>query len=86
MKIKGTQQIELTISDAEKKRITIETIKELAGWPKGAYVTQGCKLIQTHYYNGSHAFAELNELRDATELDKAVATIIREIVSTKWLT
>lgn len=86
MKITGTQQIELTISNAEKRRIAIETIKELAGWSAGTYVSQTGKLIQTNYYNGSHSFTEVDELRDATELDKAVDTIIREIVSTKWST
>lgn len=86
MKITGTQQIELTISDAEKKRIAIETIKELAGWAKGTYVSREGKLMKSNYYHSSHLFTGQEELRDATDLDKAVSTIIAAIVSTKWLT
>jgi hypothetical protein len=83
MKITGTQQIELTISDAEKRRITIETLMEFAGWEKNTYISEEGKLIKTNYYSGSHTFADIAELRDATDLDKAVNTIISLVKSTK---
>ena len=82
MKIKGKAEVEVEIDSLEKKRITVQTLKEALSWPDEAYIDKNGNLVIDHMGHTSHSFRlDLEIVRKATEEDFALSKILRLLYS-----
>lgn len=77
MKVKGKVDVEIEIDSLERKRITVQTLKQTLSWPDEAYINQAGDLVIDHMGHTSHSFRlDIEIIRKATELDFALVKII----------
>lgn len=80
MKIKGKAVIEVEIDSLERKKITVQTLKEALSWPDEAYIDRDGNLVVDHMGHTSHSFRlDLEVIRKATEEDFALDKILKII-------
>ena len=84
MKINCTQHIQAEISWQEQLDITEKTLRKLYGWTDKAYVSVDGRLVQRVEYATSHAWTEQEEIREATEGDKALQMIINSLKASRF--
>jgi len=84
MKINCTQHIQAEISWQEQLDITEKTLRKLYGWTDKAYVSVDGRLVQNVEYATSHSWTEQEEIREATEGDKALQMIINSLKASRF--
>lgn len=82
MEVTVTQTQRVQISQDERRRITIATLRDAAKWVDGNYVEKGQLMIRNHY-STTHSFYEDIVVRNANELDLATDLVIRNLASGK---
>jgi len=80
MKIRGTQKIEIEISDTEARGIAILEIKKVVGWDSNSnvYVDGNGFLVKEKVKYGSHSWTD-KESTIASPLDIAAQTLITKL-------
>jgi hypothetical protein len=76
--IKGSQLVDLTISEEEHLRVTIAYLFKKFNWQHGYYIEDG-KVKRNKVYYGSHSFAQIEVVREAEEIDYFVAGVLKKI-------
>jgi secreted PhoX family phosphatase len=80
MKVKGKTTVEVEIDQEEARRITVRTLRDIFGWPDGAYIDVNGNLIVVHDGHTSHSFVNNIEIiRKANEDDFALRNIIHSL-------
>jgi hypothetical protein len=82
MQITAMQTLNLQISKDEQKRITIQTLREVAKWVGGNYIADG-QLMLRETYSTTHSWDEDIIVRNASPLDLATDLLIHHILSTE---
>lgn len=82
MEVTVTQTQRVQISQDERRRITIATLRDAAKWVSGNYIENGNLMIR-HNYSTSHSFYEDSVVRNANEIDLATDMLIRNLASGK---
>ena len=73
MEIEVTEKKKVNISFAQRQKVMLQTMKDLAEWKEGMWFDQMTgKMMQTNEYIGSHSFDEESVVREANEMDMAV--------------
>jgi hypothetical protein len=79
MKIKGTQNLELEISVEEQKRICLEFLYENFNWQNNYFFGDDGKVYCPQTFYSSHSFNSDIFIREATDDDKILASLILKI-------
>ena len=83
MKVKATTFIEAELSPCEQKRVAIETIRKMAGWPPEHWVDLFTKkLMITQEFATSHRWSEDKILREASEAEIAIQIVLNYLSKT----
>lgn len=72
----------ITISDEQEKKIALEFIKKKYNIDILMWIEDG-KLMQSVEYHTSHAWSCDEEVREATELDKCILKVVKDIWENK---
>lgn len=80
MKIQASynQHIDVDIDEYQRKRIVLEYLYEKFDW-NGDYQIIGAEVIEVVEYSGSHRYDVKEYIRDATDMDKMIYNLCREI-------
>ena len=84
MEIEVTEKKKVNISFAQRQKVMLQTMKDLAEWKEGMWFDQEAgKMMQTNEYIGSHSFDEESVVREANEMDMAVHLFVLAL-NEKW--
>lgn len=79
MQVSVTKYFDVNLSEAESKRITIESLRKLADVKDGYYIEENGDLMYEYECHTSHSWFDKDNLGKPTELQKAVLLIIDEL-------
>lgn len=80
MKVRGTVDFDVAISEREAKRIAIEVIEKLRNWIPG-YIVRDGNVCAIKTYATSHTWEETNIIRPATQEDVFTYNLIQDILN-----
>ena len=69
---------EIYISDSDQKKVTLNYLRDKFKIPKSSFIKDGI-LMETVTYATSHSWDEDEKVRVATDIDKAVFKVIKEL-------
>jgi hypothetical protein len=76
MKVIGKQSVEIELDDAEARRFVCEYLCKYFGWQNG-YFIEDDNVREMVEYATSHTWSEKETVRKATQVDKALQTILK---------
>jgi hypothetical protein len=78
MKVTGTQQVQIDLCDKEAKRLVVEYLCKYFDWKVG-YFLEDDYIKERVKYTTSHTWTETETVRKATQTDKHLYTIFKEL-------
>jgi len=78
MKITAIQELQISISEKEQQRITLEYLYKKFNW-KSTYSICENFVYDSVIYTGSHSFKDTKKIREAYTNDQNIQTIIESI-------